>query len=56
MLTDKVWIMMSGCGHSGIINTAKKLQSIKNVPVYGAIGGFHLFKADNEIISKTANC
>jgi len=55
MLTDKGWIMMSGCGHSGIINTAKKLQSIKNVPVYGAIGGFHLFKADNEIISKTAN-
>ncbi len=55
MLTDKGWIMMSGCGHSVIINTAKKLQSIKNVPVYGAIGGFHLFKADNEIISKTAN-
>ena len=53
MLTDKGWIMMSGCGHSGIINTAKKLQSIKNVPVYGAIGGFHLFKSDNEIISKT---
>ena len=28
MLTDKGWIMMSGCGHSGIINTAKKLQEI----------------------------
>tara|TARA_B100000945_G_scaffold312294_1_gene306663 strand:+ start:969 stop:1919 length:951 start_codon:yes stop_codon:yes gene_type:complete len=55
MLTDKGWIMMSGCGHSGIINTAKKLQSIKNVPVYGAIGGFHLFKANNETITSTAN-
>ncbi len=55
MLTDKGWVMMSGCGHSGIINTAKKLQSIKNVPVYGAIGGFHLFRADDETIINTAN-
>ena len=55
MLTDKGWIMMSGCGHSGIINTAKKLQEIKDVPVYGAIGGFHLFQADDNTIIKTAN-
>ena len=55
MLTNKGWVMMSGCGHSGIINTAKKLQSIKNLSVYGAIGGFHLFKANDTTISETAN-
>ena len=55
MLTDQGWVMMSGCGHSGIINTAQKLQSIKDVPVYGAIGGFHLFKANDETINSTAN-
>ena len=55
MLTDNGWIMMSGCGHSGIINTAKKLQSIQNVPIYGALGGFHLFKATDQVIDKTAN-
>ena len=55
MLTENGWVMMSGCGHSGIINTAKKLQSIKDVPIYGAIGGFHLFKATNEVIDNTAN-
>ena len=55
MLTEQGWIMMSGCGHSGIINTAKKLQSIKDVPVYGAIGGFHLFRATDETIINTAN-
>ena len=55
MLTQKGWVMMSGCGHSGIINTAKKLQTIKNVPVYGAIGGFHLFNASDSTISRTAN-
>jgi len=55
MLTTNGWVMMSGCGHSGIINTAKKLQSIHDVPVYGAIGGFHLFNAPDEVIDKTAN-
>ena len=55
MLTENGWVMMSGCGHSGIINTAKKLQSIKDVPIYGAIGGFHLFKATNVVIDNTAN-
>ena len=55
MFTENGWVMMSGCGHSGIINTAKKLQSIKNIPVYGAIGGFHLFKASDQLIDKTAN-
>ena len=55
MLTDYGWVMMSGCGHSGIINTAKKLQSIKNVPVYGAIGGFHLFKSTDKTITQTAS-
>ena len=54
MLTNSGWIMMSGCGHSGIINTAKKLQSIHNVPIYGAIGGFHLFQASDDVIDKTA--
>ena len=55
MLTANGWVMMSGCGHSGIINTAKKLQSIHDVPVYGAIGGFHLFNAPDVVIDKTAN-
>ena len=55
MLTENGWVMMSGCGHSGIINTAKKLKSIDNIPVYGAIGGFHLFKASDQLIDKTAN-
>ena len=54
MLTNSGWIMMSGCGHSGIINTAKKLQSIHNVPIYGAIGGFHLFQASDGVIDKSA--
>ena len=32
-LTDKGWLMTSGCGHSGLINTGKVLQSIKDEPI-----------------------
>ena len=34
MLTEKGWVMMSGCGHAGMINTAQKFQEIKNKDVF----------------------
>jgi len=52
--TDKGWYMMSGCGHAGMMNTAHKFQQIENKDVFGAIGGFHLFRSSEEDISKTA--
>jgi len=52
--TKKGWYMMSGCGHSGMMNTAHKFQQIENKDIYGAIGGFHLFRSSDEVISKTA--
>lgn len=46
--TAQGWVMVSGCGHSGIINTMEYIQnSLGHEPVYAAIGGFHLYKADN---------
>ena len=54
MLTKSGWIIISGCGHSGIINTAKKLQLIHNLLIYLAIGGFHLLKASDDVIDKIA--
>ena len=53
--TKKGWYMMSGCGHSGMMNTAHKFQQIEKKDVYGAIGGFHLFRSSDEVISKTAS-
>ena len=53
--TKKGWYMMSGCGHSGMMNTAYKFQQIENLDVYGAVGGFHLFRSSDEEITKTAN-
>jgi 7,8-dihydropterin-6-yl-methyl-4-(beta-D-ribofuranosyl)aminobenzene 5'-phosphate synthase len=54
-LTDKGWLMTSGCGHSGLINTGKVLQSIKDEPIYSIVGGFHLWQAGNETLNRTAN-
>jgi len=53
-LTDKGWVMMSGCGHSGLINTGMKLQSIRDRPVYSIVGGFHLWRAEPAILDRTA--
>lgn len=47
-------VVISGCGHSGIINTVRHAQKVageKNV--YAVIGGFHLIKASDEWIRKT---
>lgn len=53
-LTEKGWLVTSGCGHSGLINTGKVLQSIKDEPIYSILGGFHLWQADNETLDRTA--
>ena len=52
--TSKGWYMMSGCGHAGMMNTAHKFQAIDDNDVYGAIGGFHLYRSSDDDISKTA--
>ena len=54
ILTDEGWYMMSGCGHSGMVNTARLFHSINAKPIYGAIGGFYLFQASDEVIEATA--
>ena len=53
ILTKDGWYMMSGCGHAGMINTAHKFNKIYDRDVVGAIGGFHLFRSSEEVITKT---
>ncbi len=53
-LTHRGWLMTSGCGHSGLMNTGTVLQSIKEEPVYSIVGGFHLWRADQKTLDKTA--
>jgi 7,8-dihydropterin-6-yl-methyl-4-(beta-D-ribofuranosyl)aminobenzene 5'-phosphate synthase len=48
-------VLISGCGHSGIINAMEYARaSLRDAPVIAAIGGFHLFGASDETIAWTA--
>ena len=52
--TERGWLLLSGCGHAGIINAAEKLRTVEEQPVHLAVGGFHLFRATEQQISWTA--
>lgn len=53
--TARGLVVVSGCGHSGIVNTLDYARaSIRNAPVYAALGGFHLYELSDEKLQWTA--
>jgi 7,8-dihydropterin-6-yl-methyl-4-(beta-D-ribofuranosyl)aminobenzene 5'-phosphate synthase len=51
---DKGLIVLSGCAHSGIVNTVKHSKEFTGIDtIYAVIGGFHLARANDEEIEKT---
>jgi len=53
--TDRGLVMLSGCAHAGIINILDYARhTVREAPVYAAIGGFHLFAADDARLDWTA--
>jgi 7,8-dihydropterin-6-yl-methyl-4-(beta-D-ribofuranosyl)aminobenzene 5'-phosphate synthase len=47
-------VILSGCAHTGIVNTVKHAQTISGIKkVHAVIGGFHLINAKPDIIEKT---
>lgn len=54
--TAKGLVLLSGCGHSGIINTITQARDhLQQEPIYAAIGGFHLLQNSDEQIRWTAD-
>ena len=54
--TDKGLVMVSGCGHAGVINTMTFAEKeFPSTPVYALIGGFHLFAATDQQLDWTAD-
>jgi 7,8-dihydropterin-6-yl-methyl-4-(beta-D-ribofuranosyl)aminobenzene 5'-phosphate synthase len=54
--TDKGLVVLSGCGHSGIINTISYVQQkLPGSNLLAAIGGFHLLENTDEQIRWTAD-
>ena len=53
--TDRGLVVISGCGHSGVVNTLEYARkTVRNAPIHAAIGGFHLFQLDDEKLKWTA--
>jgi 7,8-dihydropterin-6-yl-methyl-4-(beta-D-ribofuranosyl)aminobenzene 5'-phosphate synthase len=53
--TERGLVVVSGCGHAGVVNTLEfARKAVRAAPVYAAIGGFHLFEADGATLDWTA--
>lgn len=53
--TDRGLIVVSGCGHAGIINTLEQARHVvRSAPIHAAIGGWHLFAASDSTLDWTA--
>jgi 7,8-dihydropterin-6-yl-methyl-4-(beta-D-ribofuranosyl)aminobenzene 5'-phosphate synthase len=53
--TDRGFVLLAGCGHSGLINTLTYARKeIRPAPVDAAIGGFHLYNASDQTLDWTA--
>jgi 7,8-dihydropterin-6-yl-methyl-4-(beta-D-ribofuranosyl)aminobenzene 5'-phosphate synthase len=49
-------LLISGCGHAGIVNTIDHARAIvRPAPVFAAVGGFHLLAADDATLEWTAS-
>jgi 7,8-dihydropterin-6-yl-methyl-4-(beta-D-ribofuranosyl)aminobenzene 5'-phosphate synthase len=53
-LKDRGLVVISSCGHAGIINTARQAMAVSGVKkVHAALGGFHLFPAPDDYLRNT---
>jgi 7,8-dihydropterin-6-yl-methyl-4-(beta-D-ribofuranosyl)aminobenzene 5'-phosphate synthase len=54
--TERGLVVVTGCGHAGVINTLEFAQErLRNAPVDGVVGGLHLFDADEATPNWTAD-
>lgn len=49
--TDKGLVVVTGCGHAGIVNIVEYASKIAGPrPVYAVVGGLHLFAATDDVL------
>jgi 7,8-dihydropterin-6-yl-methyl-4-(beta-D-ribofuranosyl)aminobenzene 5'-phosphate synthase len=53
--TNQGLVVLSGCGHAGIINTLEQARAkVRMAPIHAAVGGFHLYAAGDDKLAWTA--
>jgi 7,8-dihydropterin-6-yl-methyl-4-(beta-D-ribofuranosyl)aminobenzene 5'-phosphate synthase len=51
---DRGLVVMSSCGHSGVLNTVLQAREVSGIDkVHAVLGGFHLFPADDAYLRRT---
>jgi 7,8-dihydropterin-6-yl-methyl-4-(beta-D-ribofuranosyl)aminobenzene 5'-phosphate synthase len=54
--TDRGLVIVTGCGHAGIVNTAEYARKIvRAAPLHAVLGGLHLYSLDDERLDWTAD-
>jgi 7,8-dihydropterin-6-yl-methyl-4-(beta-D-ribofuranosyl)aminobenzene 5'-phosphate synthase len=54
--TDRGLVLLTGCGHAGIINTVEYARKVvRPAPLHAVIGGLHLFRLDDDRLDWTAD-
>jgi 7,8-dihydropterin-6-yl-methyl-4-(beta-D-ribofuranosyl)aminobenzene 5'-phosphate synthase len=54
--TDHGLVVLTGCGHAGIVNTVEYArQTVRPAALHAAVGGFHLFQLEDERLDWTAD-
>jgi 7,8-dihydropterin-6-yl-methyl-4-(beta-D-ribofuranosyl)aminobenzene 5'-phosphate synthase len=53
---DRGLVIVSSCGHSGIVNTIRHVQSVTGIEkVHAVVGGIHLAAAPDAVVARTAD-
>ena len=53
-LKDRGLVVISSCGHSGIVNATRQAMKVAGIDrVHAILGGFHLFPADDDYLRQT---
>ena len=53
--TPEGLVVITGCGHAGVINAVEYARSaVRQAPAYAVIGGLHLFRASDQELEWTA--
>ena len=53
---DRGLVIITSCGHAGVINSVRQAQKVAGVDrVHAIVGGFHLAPAADEVVAKTVD-
>jgi 7,8-dihydropterin-6-yl-methyl-4-(beta-D-ribofuranosyl)aminobenzene 5'-phosphate synthase len=55
-IKDRGLVVISSCGHAGIVNTVRHVQAVTGIEkVHAIVGGWHLAPAPDDVVAATVN-